>query len=84
MKTLLLSLVVVAFVYLDSGHTMKCCNNMFCIIPVDCPDEGACYKKTSGGLLNLEVDMGCAANCTLPEAGATMKYCSGYKCNLAL
>nr|UMW88046.1 three-finger toxin [Helicops leopardinus] len=79
MKTLLLSLVVVAFVYLDSGHTIIChsCNKKICLDHEICPDEPACYIKVSGG----EVTKGCTTNCTLPAAGEKIKYCTKNRCN---
>ncbi|XP_070605399.1 toxin 3FTx-Psa1-like [Erythrolamprus reginae] len=82
MKTLLLSLVVVAFVYLDSGRTIKCytCNAPICIASENCTDATACYVKRSG-ILGLNVVKGCANNCTFPESGETIKYCVGDNCN---
>nr|UMW88049.1 three-finger toxin [Helicops leopardinus] len=77
MKTLLLSLVVVAFVYLDSGYTIQCYLRSTFKIFQNCPNATACYKKISGG----KITRGCAFNCTLPAARETIKYCTEDKCN---
>uniref|UniRef100_A0A182C5S7 Three finger toxins n=1 Tax=Phalotris mertensi TaxID=1260334 RepID=A0A182C5S7_9SAUR len=78
MKTLLLSLVVVAFVYLDSGHTITCCSRLVCFSSEYCPDATACYKKMSG--LNV-IGKGCAINCTFPAAGEKIEFCTEDYCN---
>nr|UMW88051.1 three-finger toxin [Helicops leopardinus] len=82
MKTLLLSLLVVAFVYLDLGYTISCytCSGLVCDTFENCPNAKACFKKTSrpfGG----KITRGCAFNCTLPAARETIKYCAEDKCN---
>nr|UMW88050.1 three-finger toxin [Helicops leopardinus] len=82
MKTLLLSLVMVAFMYLDSGHTIKCrsYNEFFSFDSENCPNATACYTKRSG-LWGLIVVKGCATNCIFPAPGETIQYCVGDKCN---
>nr|ABU68473.1 3FTx-Lio3 [Erythrolamprus poecilogyrus] len=76
MKTLLLSLMVVAFVYLDFGQSLICCKGPLCFSSENCPDAKACYKQVSGG----ETSWGCTTNCTLPEPGETITYCTKDRC----
>nr|UMW88048.1 three-finger toxin [Helicops leopardinus] len=82
MKTLLLSLMVVAFLYLDSGYTITCysCSRPICMTFQKCPEAEACYTKRSGPL-GVEVVKGCTANCTLPASGEKLEYCTEDKCN---
>ncbi|XP_070604802.1 toxin 3FTx-Dis4-like [Erythrolamprus reginae] len=86
MKTLLLSLVLVAFVYLDSGDAITCnfCDTplplLFCNTFEVCPDSSACYRKETG-LHWKKVDRGCATNCTLPAADEKITYCRTNYCN---
>nr|UMW88047.1 three-finger toxin [Helicops leopardinus] len=79
MKTLLLSLMVVAFLYLDSGYTIFCykCSGKLCNTFENCPNATACSKTTSGG----EVVKACAPNCIFPASGEKIEYCAKDKCN---
>nr|UMW88056.1 three-finger toxin [Heterodon nasicus] len=83
MKTLLLSLVVVAFVYLDSGHTYEChsCEGSLCYNPQNCLDAMGCYKKTYD-LFGLKVVKGCATNCTFLEGDEKILLCGKDRCNI--
>ncbi|XP_070604801.1 toxin 3FTx-Thr5-like [Erythrolamprus reginae] len=80
MKTLLLSLMVVAFVYLDLGNSIICypCSALVCFSAENCPNATACYKKVSGGTISR----GCTTNCTLPADGEATTYCAKDRCNL--
>nr|ABG27004.1 three finger toxin 1 [Sistrurus catenatus edwardsi]ABZ89716.1 three finger toxin 1 precursor [Sistrurus catenatus edwardsi] len=87
MKTLLVILGVVAFVYLDSGYSLECysCNMTFSILPlklcrsVMCPEGlDQCYiNKTLFPVLKIE--KGCTTNCTQTW---TDKCCETNKCNI--
>ncbi|XP_015678603.1 three-finger toxin 3 [Protobothrops mucrosquamatus] len=70
MKTLLLMLGVVAFVYLDSGYSLKCeqCNLPNCDFLPDvwCPKGlDQCYKRWNETTKVFE--RGCTANCIEDE-----------------
>nr|AGI97280.1 3FTx-Aze-1 [Azemiops feae] len=87
MKTLLLILGVVAFVYLDSGYSLICdaCSKKFCFLTASeqCA-EGVdrCYKKWNGTeLFATKFQRGCAANCTTEEVNDNACYCKGDNCN---
>nr|ABU68472.1 3FTx-Lio2 [Erythrolamprus poecilogyrus] len=80
MKTLLLSLMVVAFMYLDSGDAIICkyCDSLLlCNTFQNCSDAQACSILTSG----IKIMRRCANECILPAAGETIKYCAEDRCN---
>uniref|UniRef100_A0A182C5Y1 Three finger toxins n=1 Tax=Phalotris mertensi TaxID=1260334 RepID=A0A182C5Y1_9SAUR len=84
MKTLLLSLVVVAFVYLDSSYSIICYMHprpKLLSTVQNCPHAKACYTNKSG-LLGLNIiSKGCATNCTFPAAGEKIELCTEDYCN---
>nr|UMW88053.1 three-finger toxin [Helicops leopardinus] len=82
MKTLLLSLVVVALVYLDSGHTITChsCKWWICWGHEICSNAPACYTKRSDPF-GLRIVRGCATDCIFPASGEKIEYCAKDKCN---
>nr|BDX52391.1 three finger toxin 2 [Protobothrops flavoviridis] len=85
MKTLLLILGVVAFVYLDSGFSLICntCNRTVRIPlipcdPVTCPEGlDQCYANRTG-ILRMKVERGCTTNCTQT---LTLMCCKRDMCN---
>nr|UMW88066.1 three-finger toxin [Rhabdophis subminiatus] len=84
MKTLLLALVVVTFVCLDFGNSLECCKDVLCLSAVQCSsDTAVCTKTYTKSLIGtkMNVQYGCASNCTLPEEGGYPLYCSGNRCS---
>ncbi|XP_070812787.1 toxin 3FTx-Lei1-like [Pituophis catenifer annectens] len=77
MKTLLLSLVVVAFVYLEPGYPILCysCTRLLCNTFKNCSDAEACYKTWKG----IEVVKGCG--CPSPGENEKVTCCAKDKCN---
>uniref|UniRef100_A0A0A1WCI9 3 Finger toxin B n=1 Tax=Echis coloratus TaxID=64175 RepID=A0A0A1WCI9_ECHCO len=87
MKTLLLMLGVVAFVYLEPGYTLVCksCPDWKCALTpgVECSNDSTqCYKKLleSGGLFP-KYERGCATNCTTVTGKEKVTYCATDNCN---
>nr|ABG27008.1 three finger toxin 4B [Sistrurus catenatus edwardsi] len=84
MKTLLVSVGVVAFVYLDSGYSLEChtCKGLLCFDPKPCPEGlDQCFKNVtlSLGLIPVQTfERGCTANCT---PNAQTKCCKTNLCN---
>ncbi|KAK9402881.1 VENOM COMPONENT: three-fingered toxin-08 [Crotalus adamanteus] len=90
MKTLLLILGVVAFVYLEPGYSLECysCNKTFLMLPpklcmsVVCPEGlDQCYtnKTLLLGLIPVtKIEKGCTTNCTQT---LTRRCCETNKCN---
>ncbi|KAL7985698.1 hypothetical protein Chor_010637 [Crotalus horridus] len=84
MKTLLLILGVVAFVYLEPGYSLRCeaCNLPNCdFLPaIPCPKGfNQCYKKWNEiGLSVQTFERGCTANCT---PNAQTQCCNTNLCN---
>nr|ABU68474.1 3FTx-Dis1 [Dispholidus typus] len=84
MKTLLLALVVVAFVYLEPGYTIICrsCTGPICRTFKNCSDAQACYQMwTDADVLKLKLVRGCADTCSFPGPGEKRLYCSTDNCN---
>nr|UMW88063.1 three-finger toxin [Psammophis schokari] len=81
MKTLPLVLVVVAFVYLDLAHTLKCCSRTLCILGDDCSEgENVCFQRKNG-TGPLGVVRGCATSCPSPIGEEKVSCCSTDNCN---
>nr|ABZ89718.1 three finger toxin 4 precursor [Sistrurus catenatus edwardsi] len=84
MKTLLLNVGVVAFVYLEPGYSLEChtCKGLLCFDPKPCPEGlDQCFKNVtlSLGLIPvLKIEKGCTTNCTQTW---TDKCCETDKCN---
>nr|A7X3M3.1 RecName: Full=Toxin 3FTx-Psa1; Flags: Precursor [Psammophis mossambicus]ABU68469.1 3FTx-Psa1 [Psammophis mossambicus] len=83
MKTLPLVLAVVAFVYLDLAHTLKCRSGNVCILGDDCSEgENVCFQRKNGtGVFGMRVVRGCAASCPSPIGGEEVSCCSTDNCN---
>nr|BAN89397.1 three-finger toxin [Protobothrops flavoviridis] len=88
MKTLLLILGVVAFVYLEPGYTRKCCIypkwTLFCREVQICPaDEGMCFKmwNSTDRLMERTYVRGCAAACPNPVGDEEVYCCVTDNCN---
>uniref|UniRef100_A0A098LY55 Three finger toxin n=2 Tax=Serpentes TaxID=8570 RepID=A0A098LY55_PYTRG len=85
MKTLLLSLVVVAFVCLEPGDAVTChsCNGTICLGSEQCADtQTTCFKKTvNGDFLGLQTVRGCADSCPTPGTNEIITCCGYDHCN---
>uniref|UniRef100_A0A481MQM5 Three-finger toxin 00 n=1 Tax=Boiga cynodon TaxID=39278 RepID=A0A481MQM5_9SAUR len=84
MKTLLLALVVVAFVCLEPGYTIRChsCTGRLCTTFQNCPDAQACSQMwNDSDMLKMNVVKGCADNCTFPAPGQQLQLCAKDNCN---
>nr|UMW88253.1 three-finger toxin [Vipera transcaucasiana] len=87
MKTLLLILGVVAFVYLDSGYSLTCasCPSVKCVWTpnVQCTEgSNQCFKKWTGSEgLRTKYERGCAANCSNVTGEERVMYCATDNCN---
>uniref|UniRef100_A0A098LYI5 Three finger toxin n=1 Tax=Pantherophis guttatus TaxID=94885 RepID=A0A098LYI5_PANGU len=77
MKTLLLSLVVVAFVYLEPGYPILCysCTGLLCNTFKNCSDVQACYQTWKG----IQLVKGCG--CPVPGENEKVTCCAKDKCN---
>nr|UMW88212.1 three-finger toxin [Pseudocerastes urarachnoides] len=87
MKTLLLILGVVAFVYLEPAYSLICasCPSLKCVWTpnVQC-EEGftQCFKKWTGSEgLRTRYERGCAANCSTVTGKEKVMYCATDNCN---
>ncbi|XP_039187971.1 three-finger toxin 3-like [Crotalus tigris] len=86
MKTLLLILGVVAFVYLEPGYTTNCytCPTFICREFQKCPpDEGTCFKRwnSTDKWIGRRYVRGCAAACPNPVGKENVFCCETDNCN---
>nr|A5X2W8.1 RecName: Full=Three-finger toxin 3; Flags: Precursor [Sistrurus catenatus edwardsi]ABG27006.1 three finger toxin 3 [Sistrurus catenatus edwardsi]ABZ89720.1 three finger toxin 3 precursor [Sistrurus catenatus edwardsi] len=88
MKTLLLILGVVAFVYLEPGYTTNCftCTTwtLSCREFEKCPpDKGTCFKRwnSTGIAIRRRYTRGCAAACPNPVGNEKVFCCVTDNCN---
>ncbi|KAL7985699.1 hypothetical protein Chor_010638 [Crotalus horridus] len=86
MKTLLLTLMVVAFMYLDSGYTLRCrsCIGLRCDVFKNCAKgQNVCYVRVDySDIPNLRITRGCAAMCrTTWDADEYIFCCITDNCN---
>nr|ABU68475.1 3FTx-Tri1 [Trimorphodon biscutatus] len=85
MKTLLLSLMVVGFVYLVSGDNRICysCTRRPCWGLQHCAEgQNLCYeKKFKDDPFGMKTVKGCTDNCTIPGQNEKVTCCSYDKCN---
>ncbi|XP_058030383.1 toxin 3FTx-Dis4-like [Ahaetulla prasina] len=85
MKTQLLALVVVAFVFLDSGYTLIChsCTEPPCVRHEQCSEgQNLCFEKSyQGDMFGLRTVKGCTDTCADPGENEKVTYCKSDKCN---
>nr|UMW88069.1 three-finger toxin [Rhabdophis subminiatus] len=85
MKTLLLVVVVVGFVYLDLGYTLLCysCPKLLCLDSVKCLDDQTfCYKSWNNSVLSAtNFIRGCAETCPPVNAPEGSLCCATDNCN---
>uniref|UniRef100_A0A646QBR0 Three-finger toxin n=1 Tax=Thelotornis mossambicanus TaxID=1328036 RepID=A0A646QBR0_9SAUR len=85
MKTLLLSLVMVGFVYLVSGQNRTChsCTGTVCFKHEQCKEgQNLCFKrKINGDFFEMKTVRGCADTCANPGENERVTYCSTDNCN---
>nr|BDX52392.1 three finger toxin 3 [Protobothrops flavoviridis] len=82
MKTHLLALVMVAFLYLEPGYTLRChsCVGYVCKEFEFCkPEQKQCIY-----LINRKKYSGCSRNCPSAGANELVKCCATDRCNLEI
>nr|QSI83919.1 three-finger toxin [Calliophis bivirgatus] len=88
MKSLLLVLVVVGFVYLTSGYTLLCrkCNRTVCDLNANCAaGENQCYiVQNKNDTTGRSAIQGCTATCPTPKSYQKVKCCSIDYCNSSI
>nr|ANN23934.1 three finger toxin 1 [Ahaetulla prasina] len=85
MKTLLLALVVVAFVFLDSGYTLICqsCDEQGCPRDEHCSEEqNLCFERwNKNDMFGTNIVRGCTDTYAAPGENEKVTYCAFDRCN---
>nr|A7X6J0.1 RecName: Full=Toxin 3FTx-Dis4; Flags: Precursor [Dispholidus typus]ABU68567.1 3FTx-Dis4 [Dispholidus typus] len=85
MKTLLLSLVMVGFMYLVSGQNRTCrsCTGALCLKIEQCKEgQNLCFeRKITDDFFGMKTVRGCADTCANPGENEKVTYCSTDNCN---
>uniref|UniRef100_A0A098LWU4 3Ftx n=1 Tax=Opheodrys aestivus TaxID=186591 RepID=A0A098LWU4_9SAUR len=88
MKTLLLSLMMVGFVYLVSGFPLKChkCNQTVCDLKEACEvGKNLCFILTNNNdTMGIQAIQGCAETCPIAGSDQKVKCCDTEYCTSSI